>query len=136
MVEINMGNFIGLAFSTLKKAGIDTKNMSIEEVINKYNEINSKQEKQGETSQEKDEGKSLTSKSKNGSIYLPKKEYAQVAHALATKYANKSVKATAINIENTKYFVKNVKPGYFEVVDKIDIEEYRNLIELLEEKDD
>ena len=49
-----MGNFIGLAFSTLKKAGIDTKNMSIEEVINKYNEINSKQEKQGETSQEKD----------------------------------------------------------------------------------
>lgn len=131
-----MGNFIGLAFSTLKKAGIDTKNMSIEEVIDKYNEINSKQGNQTENSQGKDNNKQLTSKSKSGNITISKKEYAQVSHALATKYANKSIKATTIDIENTKYYVKNVKPGYFEVVDKVDIEKYRDFIDLLEGNDD
>ena len=42
-----MGNFIGLAFSTLKKAGIDTKNMSIkklskrimESILNRKNKV-------------------------------------------------------------------------------------------------
>ena len=120
-----MGNFIGLAFSTLKKAGIDTKNMSIEEVIAKYNEINAS-----------NSSKPLTDDSSGGKIILPKQEYGRVGHALATKYADKFVKATAISIDNIMYIVKNVDCGHYECVDKIDIEEYRDLIEMLEEEDD
>lgn len=119
-----MANFIGLVFGTLKKEGIDTKNMSVDDAIAKYNEIT------------KSSSKSLTSGETGVKIQLPKQEYAQVAHALATKYANKSVKATSISIGNTMYMVKKVRPGYFEVVDKIDIEEFRNLVEMLEDKDD
>ena len=34
-----MANFIGVVFATLKKEGIDTKNMTTEEAIAKFNEI-------------------------------------------------------------------------------------------------
>ena len=37
-----MANFIGVVFATLKKQGIDTKNMSTDEAIAKFNEINGK----------------------------------------------------------------------------------------------
>lgn len=34
-----MANFIGLVFATLKNEGIDTKNMSTDEAVKKYNEL-------------------------------------------------------------------------------------------------
>ena len=119
-----MANFIGLVFGTLKKEGIDTKNMSVDDAIAKYNEIS------------KSSSKSLTSGKTGVKIQLPKQEYGKVGHILATKYADKFVKATAISIGNTMYIVKNVNCGHYECVDKIDIEEYRDLIEMLEDKDD
>lgn len=122
-----MGNFIGLAFSTLKKAGINTKNMSIEEVIDKYNELCSTNQKGN---------KSLTSNTKSGSIRLPINEYNEVGHILMNKYAHKFVGITVINSANTMYVVKNVHYGEFEPVDKMDIEEFRDLIDLMEEDDD
>ena len=37
-----MGNFIGMVFGVLKEKGIDTSNMSIEEAVSKFNELNEK----------------------------------------------------------------------------------------------
>lgn len=41
-----MSNFIGMVFATLKENGIDTKDMSTDEAIKKYNELNPKAEKE------------------------------------------------------------------------------------------
>lgn len=46
-----MSNFIGLVYATLKNEGVDTKNMSTDEAIKKYNEL---QEKSGGKAGEKE----------------------------------------------------------------------------------
>ena len=46
-----MGNFIGLVYATLKNEGIDTKDMSTDEAVKKYNEL---QEKAGGKAGEKE----------------------------------------------------------------------------------
>lgn len=46
-----MANFIGLVFATLKNEGIDTKGMSTEEAVDKYNEI--KGDKDGTPAEER-----------------------------------------------------------------------------------
>lgn len=107
-----MGNFIGLAFSTLKKAGIDTKNMSIEEVIAKYNEINVS-----------NSSKPLTESKSGVKIFLPKQEYAQICSAINTKNANykgNRPKRDAILHGNYKYYYKNGKDfGDFTITRKV-----------------
>ena len=37
-----MANFIGLVYATLKNEGIDTKDMSTDEAVKKYNELQKK----------------------------------------------------------------------------------------------
>lgn len=111
-----MSNFIGLVFSTLKKAGIDTKNMDVDEALAEYNK--------------------LTSNKKSANITLDKKEYGKVAHTVATKFADKKVSSTYIHFDNYMYLVTDIAPGKFNVKAKINIEEYKDYIELLEEDDD
>lgn len=107
-----MGNFIGLAFSTLKKAGIDTKNMSIEEVIEKYNEINAS-----------NSSKPLTENKSRGKIFLPKQEYAPVSEAINAKnatYKGNRPEKDAVFHGNYKYYYKNGKDfGEFTITRKV-----------------
>lgn len=108
-----MANFIGLAFATLKKAGIDTKNMSIEEVIEKYNEISASQSS----------SKPLTEKKSGVKIFLPKQEYAEICSAINTKnarYKGKRPRTDAILYGNYKYYYRNGKDfGDFTITRKI-----------------
>lgn len=137
-----MANYIGLVFSTLKRNGIDTRNLSTEEAIAKFNELENSgkqsEDKNSDKKEETDEKKpdDLTSKQKNDNIILDKQEYAKVAHALATKFANKSVKATYICTDKAIYYCKNVRPGNFKVVMKIDFEKYNDYLDALEDEDD
>src|SRR5574344_1083634 len=115
-----MANFIGLVFATLKKEGIETKNLSIEEAIAKYNEITNKP-KHKESKEEP-----LTARKKNATIHLNRIEYAKLAHAIATKFTNESKSSTYINLDKFMYLVTNIKPGQFTVKSRADIEEFRD----------
>ena len=119
----DMANFIGLVFGTLKKEGVDTKNMSVDDAIAKYNEITSKGTHHKLTKEIND-------------VKLSKQEYAQVAHTLATKYANKKVNATSLYLSNEVFIVLDVRPGNFKVVGRMKIEEISTLIDIWEEEDD
>lgn len=71
-----MANFIGLVYATLKNEGIDTKGMSTDEAVKKYNEL---QEKSGGKSGEKEgtpaENKKLAEKVADKGEEIKKGEY-------------------------------------------------------------
>lgn len=125
-----MSNFLGLVFSTLKEAGIDTKNMSIDEAIEEYRNITEKNEKSpkdenGASNKSSNKNTNLTNGTKSAKIILPKQEYAEICSAINQKnarYKGNIPKFDSILYGNFKYFYSNGKDfGEFTILHKVPI---------------